>query len=141
MLARAAKSKAKRDTLSWSRTPELAKLVLSQGNKCGYCSAQMADATVDHKQPVSRGGDDSFDNLVACCSRCNINKRDKTEAEYRSFLDRVGGWGLGGVDLQPKSPTDRVVGIEIDPPSALHPNNHRHQGWRCYRSRTAWSRA
>jgi hypothetical protein len=35
---------------------------------------------VDHYVPVSAGGDDSDDNLVYCCVRCNLYKADFTPA-------------------------------------------------------------
>lgn len=48
--------------------------------RCGYCGVSETDAggelTVDHFQPVSAGGDDSDNNLVYACSRCNQYKSD-----------------------------------------------------------------
>ena len=48
--------------------------------RCGYCGVAEIDAagelTVDHHRPTSSGGDDSDDNLVYCCSRCNLYKGD-----------------------------------------------------------------
>ena len=45
---------------------------------CGYCGVSEADAagelTVDHYRPVNAGGDEAADNLVYCCSRCNLFK-------------------------------------------------------------------
>ena len=40
---------------------------------CLYCGKHMADAelTRDHVMPVSRGGKDTWDNVVAACKRCN----------------------------------------------------------------------
>jgi hypothetical protein len=39
------------------------------GYKCHYCNRQLTrfSATLDHIQPVSQGGDNSFDNLVTAC--------------------------------------------------------------------------
>ena len=46
--------------------------------RCGYCGISETDAggalTIDHFQPVSQGGDDSDDNLVYACFRCNLHK-------------------------------------------------------------------
>ena len=41
--------------------------------KCHYCGKQLTrfNATLDHVQPVSRGGDNSVDNLVTACIHCN----------------------------------------------------------------------
>lgn len=45
---------------------------------CGYCGVSEADVggelTVDHFRPVSAGGDDSDENLVYACMRCNQYK-------------------------------------------------------------------
>jgi len=40
---------------------------------CLYCGKQMPDGdlTRDHVNPVSRGGHDTWDNVVAACKRCN----------------------------------------------------------------------
>jgi hypothetical protein len=50
------------------------------GFRCGYCGVTEADTagelTVDHYQPVTAGGDDSDDNLVYACFRCNTYKAD-----------------------------------------------------------------
>jgi len=47
---------------------------------CEYCGVSEADTggqlTIDHFQPKSKGGDDSFDNLLYCCIRCNQYKQD-----------------------------------------------------------------
>jgi hypothetical protein len=47
---------------------------------CEFCGVTETDAggelTVDHFQPKTRGGDDSLDNLLYCCPRCNQYKLD-----------------------------------------------------------------
>lgn len=42
---------------------------------CAYCGDVANE--VDHVHPRSKGGTDDLDNLVACCRRCNILKKDK----------------------------------------------------------------
>lgn len=44
--------------------------------KCTYCGKQLTRFTVtlDHIQPVSKGGDNSFDNLVTSCLHCNSRR-------------------------------------------------------------------
>lgn len=48
--------------------------------RCGYCGVSEAESggelTVDHYHPVSAGGDDSEENLIYCCFRCNTYKAD-----------------------------------------------------------------
>lgn len=47
---------------------------------CEYCGVKESDAggllTIDHFQPVGKGGNDDLENLVYCCNRCNQYKRD-----------------------------------------------------------------
>ncbi|EPR76386.1 HNH endonuclease family protein [Leifsonia rubra CMS 76R] len=48
-------------------------------NRCGYCGGSAT--TIDHVLPRSRGGGDTWENLVACCLRCNNLKGNRTPAE------------------------------------------------------------
>ena len=48
--------------------------------KCVYCGSGK-HLTIDHVIPKSRGGDNSWTNLVTSCSRCNSNKGNKTPEE------------------------------------------------------------
>lgn len=43
--------------------------------QCQYCGAYR-NLTIDHVIPKSKGGGDTWDNLVCCCYRCNIKKGD-----------------------------------------------------------------
>ncbi|MEB3203974.1 MAG: HNH endonuclease [Candidatus Sericytochromatia bacterium] len=53
---------------------------------CQYCGRKGGDLTVDHVMPKSRGGEDSWENLVAACLRCNNRKGDRTPEEARMPL-------------------------------------------------------
>ncbi|MDI9639927.1 HNH endonuclease [Kamptonema cortianum] len=44
---------------------------------CQYCGSAR-DLTIDHVIPRWVGGPHSWDNLVACCRKCNLKKGDKT---------------------------------------------------------------
>jgi 5-methylcytosine-specific restriction endonuclease McrA len=61
-------------------------------HRCAYC--RRSAATVDHVLPRSRGGPDTWENLVACCVRCNNVKGDRTPEEM--------GWKLHVVPRSPK---------------------------------------
>ncbi|QTX04007.1 HNH endonuclease [Agromyces archimandritae] len=71
-------------------------------HRCAYCGAHAT--TIDHVVPRSRGGAGSWENLVACCLRCNNRKSDATLAELgwelRSAPTRPGGrgWIIGGFE-------------------------------------------
>ncbi len=43
---------------------------------CQYCGTTNNKMTIDHVVPQSKGGENTFENTVACCSRCNIKKAD-----------------------------------------------------------------
>lgn len=51
--------------------------------KCRYCGKQLTrfTATLDHLQPVSEGGDNSFDNLATACLHCNSRRGAKPVME------------------------------------------------------------
>jgi hypothetical protein len=38
---------------------------------------------LEHKTPLSRGGDNSYINLGIACAKCNMKKHNKTETEYK----------------------------------------------------------
>ena len=48
---------------------------------CQYCSIKAIELTIDHVVPTSRGGTDAWDNVVACCQRCNVKKGNHTPKE------------------------------------------------------------
>lgn len=54
-------------------------------NECVYCGSKK-DLTIDHVTPRSRGGKNTWDNLVTCCSKCNLKKGNKTPDEARMPL-------------------------------------------------------
>jgi 5-methylcytosine-specific restriction endonuclease McrA len=75
-------------------------------HRCAYCNR--AANTVDHVQPKSKGGTDSWENLVAACLRCNNIKGDKTLHEMGwtlSFTPKMpngGAWLIRGAEkLEP----------------------------------------
>ncbi len=72
------------------------------GQRCAYCG--QSATTIDHVLPRSRGGADSWENLVACCLRCNNVKGDRTPGEM--------GWALRVRPRAPHGPTWLVRGVE-----------------------------
>lgn len=51
--------------------------------QCHYCQKQLTrfTATLDHIQPVSRGGDNSIGNLVTACLHCNSRRGSRPVME------------------------------------------------------------
>lgn len=54
------------------------------GHICQYCGGP--GSTVDHIQPRSRGGEDSWVNCVCACGPCNRNKNNQTPKEAGMIL-------------------------------------------------------
>ena len=69
---------------------------------CGYCGG--AASTIDHITPRSRGGKDSWENLVACCLKCNNVKGNRTPGEMN--------WRLRSTPRAPHGSSWIVRGIE-----------------------------
>ncbi len=59
-------------------------------NTCQYCGKRFSkmDLTIDHLVPRSRGGKDSWDNLVLACVKCNVRKGDRLPQEAGLKLAR-----------------------------------------------------
>jgi 5-methylcytosine-specific restriction endonuclease McrA len=81
--------------------------VLRRDNyRCGYCLKSAN--TIDHVLPKSRGGSDSWENLVACCLRCNNLKGDRTPQEI--------GWELRTKPAMPTGVIWSVRGADREQP-------------------------
>lgn len=53
-------------------------IVKRDGHTCQYCGENHAQMTVDHVIPKIYGGQDSWENLVCACIRCNNIKGNRT---------------------------------------------------------------
>lgn len=56
------------------------------GNRCQYCAGTAE--SIDHVVPRSRGGTHTWDNVVACCRRCNVRKGSRSPSEAGLALAR-----------------------------------------------------
>lgn len=56
---------------------------------CQYCGVKGKDLTLDHVVPRWLGGPQTWDNLVACCRKCNLKKGDKTPNQAHMKLKTV----------------------------------------------------
>jgi 5-methylcytosine-specific restriction endonuclease McrA len=50
------------------------------GWECQYCGKR-GSLTMDHVVPRSKGGDTSWENVVACCAGCNRRKGDRSVSQ------------------------------------------------------------
>jgi 5-methylcytosine-specific restriction endonuclease McrA len=78
---------------AWSRQGVMNR----DGHRCGYCHGEAT--TIDHVNPRSRGGKNSWANTVAACGSCNQRKGDRTPAEAGMRLR-----------VEPAAPTWAVLG-------------------------------
>lgn len=55
-------------------------IYLRDNGKCQYCGTPVAGkhATLDHVQPVSKGGKTTWENCTTACGPCNSSKSDST---------------------------------------------------------------
>ena len=65
-------------------------LMLRDAHQCQYCARRplVRELNIDHVVPRSRGGQDSWENLVTACRVCNLRKAWKTPEEASMRLLR-----------------------------------------------------
>ncbi len=74
-------------TLPYKRVVLTRKNILRRDEyKCSYCGRGDLPLTIDHVVPKSKGGIDSWDNLVCACTFCNNKKGDRTPVEANMIL-------------------------------------------------------
>jgi 5-methylcytosine-specific restriction endonuclease McrA len=82
--------------LRYERTPRFTvrltrrNLMIRDGFQCQYCAHRPSqrDLNLDHVVPRSRGGTDTWENLVVSCRACNLKKGRRTPAEAGMALLR-----------------------------------------------------
>lgn len=75
-------------------------LFARDGGRCAYCGG--VATSVDHVIPRSRGGQHTWENVVAACRRCNHVKADRHVAEI--------GWRLRHQPEPPSGLAWRIIG-------------------------------
>lgn len=68
-------------------------VLVKYGYRCAYCGKTNVPFEIDHLLPKSRGGSDRVSNLVLSCHDCNVEKGNRTAAE----------WGHPEVEAQAKA--------------------------------------
>ena len=56
---------------------------------CQYCGKRSQQLTLDHVVPRRQHGPHTWDNVVAACNRCNLDKAGRTPEEANMKLRRV----------------------------------------------------
>ena len=62
---------------------------LRDGHTCQYCGRRSGKLTLDHVVPRHRGGEHSWDNLVAACGECNHRKGGRLPDEAGMKMHRA----------------------------------------------------
>ncbi len=68
--------------------PTRANILLRDDETCQYCGKHTRDLTLDHVIPRSRGGQGTWENLVASCKACNGRKGNRLLKEVNMHLIR-----------------------------------------------------
>lgn len=75
--------------LSYDRIPRTTikfnrrNIFLRDGHRCQYCGKRYSSLrlSLDHVLPKSRGGGETWENIVCACLKCNVDKGGRTPAE------------------------------------------------------------
>jgi len=66
------------------KTIDINNLLIKYNHCCCYCGISIKNNLhIDHKIPLSRGGQHSIDNLVPSCKKCNLSKGSKLIEEWK----------------------------------------------------------
>jgi 5-methylcytosine-specific restriction endonuclease McrA len=98
-------------------------LFARERNQCMYCGTHVSasELTIDHVIPRSRGGEDSWENLVAACRACNARKGGRTPDEAGMTLQR-----------QPRAP-------RRNPSISTRLGSDRYASWRPFLHGASWT--
>lgn len=69
------------------RAEEWDRIRIAFGYCCAYCGKKAGFLHREHMFPKGRGGDDSIENIVPSCNRCNTVKGSRTPLEWFLTLD------------------------------------------------------
>lgn len=112
---------ALKDYVHMSRRPAFTRfnVFLRDGFQCQYCGQHLKAEclTFDHVVPRSRGGRTTWENVVAACAPCNLQKgaHHPRESGIRPFR-------------RPQQPSNH----QLQQNGRAFPPNYLHQSWRDY---------
>lgn len=61
-------------------------IIKRDNHQCQYCGSRNGPVTIDHIIPRDRGGEDTWENLVCACVKCNSKKGNRMPEEARMRL-------------------------------------------------------
>ena len=56
------------------------------GYRCQYCGTSKTPLTIDHVIPKTKGGQDTWENLVCACVKCNNKKGNRSPEQMNMAL-------------------------------------------------------
>lgn len=92
-------------------------------NRCQYCGHTFptSELSIDHVTPRAQGGDDSWENLVCACVKCNARKGGRTPEQSSMTL------------------IARPVRPKRNPVIALRLGNEKYASWKAFLDNAYWS--
>ena len=78
--------------------------------QCVYCPSK-DNLTIDHVIPSSRGGGNTWDNMVTCCAKCN-NKKDNMTPQEAGMKMRIKPFRpslVNLININPKDIIDEIM--------------------------------
>lgn len=115
--------------LNYDKVPQLStrfnrkNLFARDNNQCQYCARvlPMSQLSIDHVMPRSQNGQTTWENVVACCVKCNTKKGGRTPQQAHMKLMRP-----------PKKPRN-------NPMFADKLTNPKYETWRAFVSQASTS--
>jgi len=84
--AREAAKRRGSERVTWA-AEDLRELMAQQQGQCFYCHTVLGESYhIEHKLPLSRGGQHEPGNICLACPQCNMRKHDKTPEEFLIIL-------------------------------------------------------
>lgn len=98
-------------------------LFARDGNACQYCGKRfpIAELSIDHVVPQSKGGRNTWTNLVCACVRCNSRKGSRTP--------RQSGLSLIRKPVKPRTCPDRSVRLR----------RRQYEAWKVFLNEAYWN--
>lgn len=91
--------------------PTRALILKRDDHTCQYCDYKGPNLTIDHVVPRSKGGGETWQNLVASCLECNNCKDDRTPEEWADSLEAVFSKKSSNVSVLPRTWDSFQIGM------------------------------
>ena len=98
-------------------------LFARDGHRCQYCGQRFvtSDLSIDHVVPQSRGGDNTWENLVCACVSCNSRKGSRKPEQAGMSLVR-----------EPRRP-------RRSPDRSLRLRRRQYEAWKVFLNEAYWT--